>query len=196
MKVRSIIIFLVAASFISGCVQTSELVIEDKKTQSIIVKKEEEPVKAKEPEKEAPKPKKGLGISLDDAIHLIDEFIDVKASGNVAGIPRFSGRSGNSLVVFEAVGRKDDMQEVSITFLYPSNINESDKDLNTAIMTRFLRNCAPAYGDWFEKTQELIDEFDGLGAGMKKEDSLHFGGRSIKVIYDKSLDMITIAIIS
>ena len=99
---------VMAMFFISGCaMETSELIIDGKKPENMPAMEKKKPEAAetiKEAEKTLPAARRRLGISLMDAAHIIDEFIDVKRAMSDDGARRYYGESENHLMTMEVLG--------------------------------------------------------------------------------------------
>ncbi|MBU3911884.1 MAG: hypothetical protein KKD90_04790 [Candidatus Omnitrophica bacterium] len=131
-------------------------------------------------------------ITYDQITNLIGEFLEIKAVDNVSGQPRFVGTSENKLVTLEMIGDKDNISIASIKLVYPDDIEPINSDLNNAIAIRFLKNVAPENKDWSSSIKDIVNKFHSLQIGDKKEETILFNTKEIKIVSDKNANAITV----
>ncbi len=180
---KNIFLYLILIFFISGCTASSKTI------QSVNSPKEPTPtIKAELV------PVAGPIASYPQITNVISEFLDIKPAESGPGEERFLGVSENNLVSLEIIGGMDNISQVSMSLVYPKSMETLSADLNNAMMLRFLRNVAPEFEDWSNRTKDILDKFYRMGVGKIEEETIILDQKAIQVLYDKSLDSIILTV--
>ena len=135
-------------------------------------------------------------IQYSQITNLISEFIDMKDNSAISGENGYLGVSENKLIVFEIKGNKDDVKEASMKLIYPEGIDESSAELNNAMMSRFLRNIAPEFQDWQDRTKEILNKFHSMQIGVQatNQEDIRLSDKIIQILYDKNANYIVVTL--
>lgn len=135
-------------------------------------------------------------IQYAQIVNLISEFIDMEKNSYVSGENVYSGVSENKLTVLEIKGDKNDVKEASIKLIYPQGIDRASAELNNAMMSRFLKNAAPEFPNWNNRTKEILDKFYSMKTGVQgvTRENIELSNKIIQVLYDKNSDYIAVTL--
>ena len=188
---KNILFYFFLILFISGCVASS------KTTRPISIPKAptpiiEQPVEALP--SELPVVKEKPAFTYSQITNLISKFLDIQPAGEVSGKQRFMSTSENSLVSLEIIGSMDNVSEASMSLVYPKDIEIINSDLNNAMMVRFLRNIAPEFNDWSNRTKDILNKFYAMNIGETGEEIIVLGEKTIQVLYDRNIDSISLTV--
>ena len=136
---KNFILYLFLAIFVSGCAASSKTVkpaaapkapapVMESKS---MPKAEEKAPMVKEVKK---RPMATLPMDYSQVTNVISEFLDIKPTETMSGEKGFLGTSENNLVALEIIGTMDDISRVSMSLVYPKDMEEVDADLNNAMI--------------------------------------------------------------
>lgn len=143
--------------------------------------------------KPSPEPVK---IRYAQIVNLISEFIDMEKNSGVSGENVYSGVSENKLTVLQIKGDENDVKEASMKLIYPQGIDRPSAELNNAMMFRFLKNAAPEFPDWNNRTKEILNKFYSMETGVQgvTREDIELSNKVIQILYDKNLDYIVVTL--
>lgn len=200
---KNILFYFFLILFISGCVALS------KTAQQISIPKEPTPIIETEAIPKAPsimeQPVGALSSELPvtkekpvftyyQITNLISEFLDIQPVREGSGEQMFTGTSENSLVGLKIIGSMDNVSEASMSLSYPKDIEAINFDLNNAMMLRFLRNIAPEFKDWSNRTKDILNKFYAMNIGETGEERIVLSGKTIQVLYDRNINSISLTV--
>jgi len=130
-----------------------------------------------------------IGISYNQIMEDLDQYISQSKSSDVRGQPRYMGTTSDSLVILEIIGVKKDISQATLMIGIP---NDAPKILvrNTAILMRFMKNIAPEWrlaSDWATGALKCI-----IATGETEE--IIRGSKSIKISLIKFLGIVSVTV--
>ena len=181
-KIKDIVLSLLFIISISGCVTSSKVVQPEPEGPDLVLE-EHVPIGnfIAEPSLERPI------ITYSQITNLIGEFLEIQSLKDSSGETKFSGVSDDKLVRLEMIGEKDNIGQASIELAYLKDIEPINKDLNKAMMLRFLRNAAPEFEKWPSSVEDIISRFDSMDKNTTEEDRIALDKKIIDILYDKRI---------
>jgi len=130
-----------------------------------------------------------IGISYNQTMEYLDQFISMSKSSDVDGQPRYMGQTSDNLAMLEIIGNKNDVSQASLMIGIP---NDAPKILirNTAILLRFMKNVAPEWksgSDWATSALGRVSSTD-------EPEEIIRGSKSIKLSVIKVLGIICVTV--
>ena len=135
-------------------------------------------------------------IQYAQIVNLIDEFINMEKNSVVSGENVYSGVSENKLTSLEIKGYENDVKEASMKLIYPQGIDKVSVELNNAMMSRFLKNAAPEFPNWNNRTKEILNKFYSMETGIQgvTREDIELNNKIIQILYDKNSDYIVVTL--
>jgi hypothetical protein len=130
-----------------------------------------------------------IGISYNQIMEYLDQYIPMSKSSDVRGQPRYMGQTSDNLAMLEIIGIKNDVSQATLMIGIP---NDSPKILirNSGILLRFIENIAP---EWKAGSDWATSALKRLGSTGEPEEIIK-GSKSIKLSLIKVLGIVSVTV--
>lgn len=107
-----------------------------------------------------------IGISYNQIMVYLDQYISMSKSSDIDGQPRYNGKTSDDLAFLEIIGNKKDVSQAGLMFGIPTDA-PTIVVRNTGLLIRFMKNVVPEWKGGWKWVTSAIERMSSTGGSEK-----------------------------